>query len=209
LGYLTSEDAVRLYSLATELDEWEGVYPPEDTGSSGLAVAKAGIQLGFFSTYNHAFGFEHFTSTLQTQPVIVGTYWLSQMFNPDADGRVQVKGTVEGGHEYLALGVDYETETLTFLNSWGPSWGANGRFKISFADFAFLLNQEGDATAPVVPVVAPLPEPEPTPVPEPEPVPEPVPTPEPEPQPVPVPEPPTPARPKTCCEWLKDMFKRR
>jgi hypothetical protein len=144
-----------------------------------LAVSKAAVEFGYFSAYNHSFGFDHFTATLQTQPVIVGTYWFSQMFNTDMDGIVHVKGMIEGGHEYLALGVDYETEMLTFLNSWGSSWGLGGRFKMSFADFSFLVNQEGDVTAPVVPVVAP--------------------------EPVPVP--PTPApEPQTCCEQLQALI---
>ncbi len=178
-GYLTEEDAVKIYSRGTVLDEYDGTYPPEDTGSSGLAVAKAAVEFGYFSTYNHSFGFDHFTATLQTQPVIVGTYWFSQMFKPDVDGIVRVQGMIEGGHEYLALGVEYETETLTFLNSWGSDWGLGGRFKMSFTDFSFLLNQEGDVTAPVVPVLAPEP----------------------------VPAPPTPApEHQTCCEQLQALI---
>src|SRR5437764_15082615 len=34
-------DADRIYSLATTLDAFPGSYPPDDTGSSGLAAAKA------------------------------------------------------------------------------------------------------------------------------------------------------------------------
>lgn len=162
-GYLTEADAVKLYSLATQVDDAPGAYPPEDTGSSGLGVAKAGVQLGYFSTYNHVFDFDHFTAALQLQPLIVGTSWLQDMFTPGADGVVSVSGKVAGGHEYLALGVDYEHSVLTFLNSWGDGWGAGGRFKVSFADFARLLADQGDATAPVAPVAAPTPPPVPVP----------------------------------------------
>jgi len=139
---------MKLYSLATTLDDQPGSYPPTDTGSSGLAVAKAGVKLGYFKAYNHAFGFDHFTAALQLQPVIVGTAWLDGMMQTDANGVLSVKGNVAGGHEYLALGVDYDAQQITFLNSWGPSWGAGGRFKVSFTDFSYLLSQQGDVTVP-------------------------------------------------------------
>lgn len=150
-GYLTTGDALRLYGLATSLDDILGVYPPDDTGSSGLAVAKAGVQLGYFSAYRHAFGFDQFATALQLQPVIVGTAWHEDMFTPDSDGRVTPGGAVVGGHEYLALGIDYDTRRVTFLNSWGPGWGRAGRFTMGFSVFARLLADRGDATAPAIP----------------------------------------------------------
>lgn len=71
------------------------------------------------------------------------------MFTPDKHGFVWPHGTIAGGHEYLALGVNHETQTLVFLNSWGESWGRNGRFMMTFKAFAGLLQDQGDATAPV------------------------------------------------------------
>lgn len=156
---------MKLYSTATVIDEYPGAYPPEDTGSSGLAVAKAGVQAGYFQTYDHAFGFDHFVASLQLRPVIVGTNWHEGMFYPTSDGFVRPTGSLAGGHEYLALGVDYETQTLTFLNSWGAGWAQQGRFKMTFADFTTLLGSDGDVTAPNIPV--PVPTPDPTPTPEP------------------------------------------
>lgn len=150
--YLTAADAVQLYSLATRLDEFDGQYPPTDTGSSGLGVAKAGVQLGYFGAYGHAFGFAYFVSTLQTQPVIVGTDWYEGMTDARADGMVRPTGRWAGGHEYVALGVDYDAQVLTFLSSWGDQWAARGRFRMTFNDFADLIDRDGDATAPAVPV---------------------------------------------------------
>src|SRR3974390_862685 len=46
---LTESDAVRLYSEATHLDNIRGNYPPDDTGSSGLAVAKAAKKEGWIT----------------------------------------------------------------------------------------------------------------------------------------------------------------
>ena len=147
-GYLTEQDAVAIYSLGTKLDGMQGTYPPDDTGSSGLGVAKAGVKLGYFTAYKHAFGFDHFTAVLQTQPVIVGTNWYSAMMNPDSHGFVYPKGQVEGGHEYLALGVNYEQQFVTFLNSWGDGWSKQGRFFMSFASVKQLLAEQGDVTVP-------------------------------------------------------------
>ena len=147
-AYLNSRIAFDLYSLATRLDPFKGQFPPEDTGSSGLAVAKAGVRRGYLRGYGHAFGFKGFCRVLQTQPVLVGTAWYSGMNTPAADGRVSPSGDPEGGHEYLALGIDYERKRLTFLNSWGPSWGKNGRFQMSFEDFAGLLADRGDVVVP-------------------------------------------------------------
>lgn len=147
--YLIESDALKIYELGTKLDDIPGAYPPDDTGSSGLGVAKAGVKLGYFSGYKHAFGFAHFAAAVQLQPVIVGTNWYESMFKPNKSGTVKISGAVAGGHEYLCLGISYESKTLTFLNSWSNSWGVNGRFHMSFAAFTQLLNEQGDVTAPV------------------------------------------------------------
>lgn len=148
-GFLDETDAVRIYSLATRLDGIpNNTYPPDDGGSSGLGAAKAGVRLGYFTGYKHCFGFDQFAAALQLQPLIVGTSWYSDMMTPDAHGFVWPHGTVEGGHEYLCLGISYETKTLTFLNSWGSGWGRGGRFVMTFTSFASLLADQGDATAP-------------------------------------------------------------
>jgi hypothetical protein len=49
------EFAVGLYSMATRLDRFAGIYPHDDTGSSGLAVAKAAKKFGLISAYRWAF----------------------------------------------------------------------------------------------------------------------------------------------------------
>lgn len=148
-GYLGEVDAVRIYALATRLDGIaDNTYPPTDGGSSGLGAAKAGVRLKYFSGYKHCFGFDAFAAALQLQPLIVGTSWYTDMMNPDVHGFVWPHGTLEGGHEYLCLGISYETKTLTFLNSWSDQWGRAGRFLMTFTAFASLLADQGDATAP-------------------------------------------------------------
>jgi hypothetical protein len=148
--YLRHDNAIRLYSLATQLDQFPGTYEPDDTGSSGLAVAKAGKQLGYLSGYQHAFGFDHFLASIALQPVIVGTPWYDGMFTPDdAGGYLRPTGQMVGGHQYLILGANLRSRYVTILNSWGPGWGVNGRARIGFADFAALLADQGDVTVPI------------------------------------------------------------
>jgi hypothetical protein len=48
---LTMADAEQVYSLATELDPWDGSWPPTDTGSSSLAAAKAAQRLKLGSAF--------------------------------------------------------------------------------------------------------------------------------------------------------------
>ena len=141
--------AVMLYSAATGLDPWEGSYPPEDTGSSGLAVCKAAVQMGHINSYKWAFGFDHVLSTLMAGPVLVGTYWYSGMSYPDANGFVTPSGSKEGGHEYLLVGVNTSKRYLTFQNSWSSLWGVRGRFYMTFDNFKRLLDEDGDAVLPV------------------------------------------------------------
>lgn len=147
--WMSEQDAVRLYSQATALDDVEGTYPPTDTGSSGLAVSKAAKNAGYCSSYRHAFGLNAMLAALQLHPVIVGTTWTNQMFNPNRQGFVKPAGAPVGGHEYLCLGCDVDKEFLTFLNSWGSGWGYTGRFYISFDDFNTLLQDQGDVTVPI------------------------------------------------------------
>jgi hypothetical protein len=149
--YLQEGEAVQLYSLATKLDDSPGHYPPTDTGSSGNAVAKAARQLGYITSYTWTFSLNGFLAALQTQPVIVGTAFYAGMEDPNSHGIVRPTGALEGGHEFLILGVDYGTEMLEWVNSWSDQWGLKGHAYISISDFAKLLtdpNMPGDVTAP-------------------------------------------------------------
>lgn len=141
--------AVKLYHQATILDGFPGEWPPDDTGSSGLAVAKAAQQAGYISSYQHAFTLDQALQALMNGPVITGTDWYTGMDQPDPDGRVHVTGSVRGGHEYCVLGVDVDARTVRFANSWSPAWGDNGYGVMSWDDWAKLLDAEGDVIQPI------------------------------------------------------------
>lgn len=152
--------AVNLYSDATKTDPYPGDYPPTDTGSDGLSIAKVLVQRGLIAGYLHATSLEAFLTALAVQPVISGTEWLSGMFTPAADGRLRVTGSVEGGHEYVYDELDVENQRVWMHNSWNDSWGIGGRAYFTWGDVETLLAAEGDVTV-FVPNTEPSPSPTP------------------------------------------------
>lgn len=140
--------ALRLYQNATRLDHIQGEYPPDDTGSTGLAVMKAAKKLGWISGYRHSFSFRATLTALQAGPAIVGMAWLTGCDTPDESGIIDYKGSIRGGHEVLCRGVDMGVELLWFDNSWGQDWGLNGSFAMRFEDFKVAMADGGDVTVP-------------------------------------------------------------
>lgn len=151
---LTEADAVSIYEAATALDNIEGSYPPDDTGSSGLAVCKVAKQRGLISGYSHAFSIHAAITALQSGPVITGVPWYEGFDTPDADGLVKIAGQPRGGHEFevpefvAEPGGSYLDGLVVPYNSWGIHWGLHGRFKMTVRDWATLLEQQGDVTVP-------------------------------------------------------------
>lgn len=157
---LDEAGAVKLYSDATVADPYDGTYPPEDTGSDGLSIAKVLQNAHIISGYQHAFSLNDAIKALTLAPFITGTFWYNDMFTPDASGRVQASGALAGGHEYVADELDIERERIWFTNSWGASWGIGGRFYMAFGDYSGLLENNGDVTV-FVPATQPAPVPVP------------------------------------------------
>lgn len=156
----TEDDAVRIYSEATRIDSYPGSYPPDDTGSSGLAVCKAAKNEGLISSYQHAFSLEAALTALMSGPVITGVPWFEGFDTPDAQGRVSISGQIRGGHEFEIIGYqpaasgDLLDGWVIAVNSWGTGWGVNGRFRFTARNWATLLEDNGDVTVPAVPVSA-------------------------------------------------------
>ena len=140
--------AVKIYSQATIVDPFPGTYPPTDTGSNGVSVAKAAQGFGYISGYTHTFDFNSAIAALSTQPVIIGINWYNNFFTPAADGTLSIsaKDYVAGGHEVVLDELDMQKQRVGGTNSWGATWGAKGRFYIPFALFKRLLSEQGDVT---------------------------------------------------------------
>lgn len=142
----SQRNVVKVYSQATVVDGFDGTYPPDDTGSSGLAVAKVALIKGWITRYEHAFDFDAALQALMVGPGITGTVWRSQMFYPEPDGRVRTGGNEVGGHEYEVYGVDTVNQRVLCWNSWGARWGLGGRFYLTWDDYRELLAADGDFT---------------------------------------------------------------
>ena len=146
----TLADAHDFYAAETRIDGIRGVWPPTDSGSSGLAAMKVLKRRGLIDGYAHAFSPLVAVAALARGPIAVGTVWLDSMFEP-RNGRLVVdrSSNVAGGHEYVINGWDPATRRVYMTNSWGDSWGdGHGGAEIDYDDFAWLLKQHGDAVQP-------------------------------------------------------------
>ena len=151
LGY---KEAVDLYALATTKDEFEGSYPPKDTGSSTLGVMKAAKQLGYIKSYTHCFSLDDVLHGLQNGPGIAGVTWYEGYDSPDEHGTVVATGKPRGGHEISIIGCDTVDYWVYFRTSWGPEFGItwekmNGVFRMSYSQAQAALFTNGDAGFPI------------------------------------------------------------
>jgi len=146
---LNENNAVALYEKETALEGKP--FPPNDPGGTGLMVCKAAKDMGLISSYSHAFGVEHALQALVLRPVITGINWYTSFDTPDANGLVAIApgATVRGGHEIVADGIDADNQLVWLWNSWGTTWGQQGRFCMAFDTWDQLLQEQGDATVPV------------------------------------------------------------
>jgi hypothetical protein len=172
------DGAVHLYSAFTAADDYPGTYPPNDTGSDGLTAAKVLTGLGIVPGYQHTFSLTDALTALQHFPLLVGTEWLDNMFYPDAYGRIKATGPVDGGHEWIVdefvpagrlpyagpFPLNAKQDFIGGTTSWGTSFGLDGRFYLSVADFGKLLKADGDVIV-LIPPNAPAPDPDPAPSP--------------------------------------------
>ena len=150
---LDEKFAIQLYSDATVADGYPGNYPPDDTGSSGLAIGKVLKKRGLISSYRHAFGLLHALQALQRVPVIIGIPWFASFDEPGSNGLLTLKtnSPIRGGHELEVSAIEVTNGDpndpqgyIRIPQSWGTSWGDNGWCMMDFSTFGTLLQQQGD-----------------------------------------------------------------
>ncbi len=133
---LVESDAVAIYSLATQLDPFKGVYPPTDTGSNGASAWQAAINLGYHHGSFYAVdSLEGLQEALQHVPCAFGTDWYDGFFDPSECGEASISGRVAGGHEIAIVGWDKKLRRVWFRNSWGD-WGVRRGEETGYAYFS-------------------------------------------------------------------------
>jgi hypothetical protein len=133
---------VDIYIEAQKVDEWPG---QDYEGTSVRAGAKVLASRGNIQSYHWAVSAQDVADTiLSIGPVVVGSDWTEDMFNPNANGVIAPTGPVAGGHAYLINGYDSNTKMFRIKNSWGKSWGKDGHAFISQVDLNSLLAADGE-----------------------------------------------------------------
>jgi hypothetical protein len=143
--------AVTFYSQATHFNGQAGqFYPPNDTGSSGPAVAEALEKDLLIASYGHTTDLQSSLNALAVAPGIFGINWMTSFDTPLPTGQCPLTAgaTVRGGHEIQSFRNDTENQAIWFYQSWGPSWGGlgNGTFWISYQDLTSLFGESADGT---------------------------------------------------------------
>lgn len=168
------EYARQLYFEAQQIDPWAGgAYAGADPfyeGTSTLAGAKVCQNKGYYDGYYWGVTVEEVAQGIAYWgPCILGINWYEGMYWPDSNGFLHPVGNPAGGHALLAHSVkivyksgwrswmwwartwsdvDLQRSYVWLHNSWGRGWGVDGRAKLSLADLALLLSQNGDACFP-------------------------------------------------------------
>lgn len=141
---LNMNNAHEIYRFATIFDPFQGEWPPDDTGSSGLGACKAAKQLGLGGEYRHVFGGadEVVQLLMLGRAVNVGTWWYENMFLPDTTTKlIEPTGAQVGGHQYIALGYRKSNDTIK-IRCW---WGSYRDVWIRRTHLDYLLMDGGDA----------------------------------------------------------------
>jgi hypothetical protein len=139
--YYTNADGDRFYYLCKEVDG----EPKNEDGSTIRSVAKTMINAHMIDAYAFAPDMVSIKWWLLNKgPIIVGTTWTEDMFNPDDSYVIKPNGSVVGGHAYL-LNEWRIDNFIGIQNSWGADWGNNGKAYISASDFEKLFVYDGEA----------------------------------------------------------------
>lgn len=142
------------YPIATRLDPFPGAYPPTDTGSSGLAAAKAAQRMEVGGEYQ--WGFQGVDEVVQAivveeRTVGIGAWWYAGGFDPKplkgkpGHFQIEMTGSRRGGHQWRAFGYDERRDMVLGKCWWGPSWARAGVFHIRRDHLGELLEDQGDA----------------------------------------------------------------
>lgn len=148
LGLDNSYAKEHIYWPAQKTDQWKGgSYPgawPKYEGTSVLAGLKVIAKLGWINAYHAALSLNEVLVGLQTRPAVCGVKVFEGMMTPDKDNFIHNTGDEVGGHCICLIGYDAEREIITFVNSWGESYGDSGLIYMTLAEFDTLRKDDGE-----------------------------------------------------------------
>jgi GH25 family lysozyme M1 (1,4-beta-N-acetylmuramidase) len=137
----TEADAHAFYYMAKEL---EGD-PQGENGAYARSAAEVLLNLKRIEAYAFAPDIATIKWWLLNRGcMMVGSMWLQGMMTPDAENKVYATGSNRGGHFYLINEWTCDNY-IGIQNSWGKSWGQNGKAYISQTDFEKLFTYYGEA----------------------------------------------------------------
>lgn len=175
--YTPDETGARAwYHENTVEDDYPGTWNTdgtgEDTGSDGLTSSKVAKESGVCSGYQAALDLDSSLQQLMKVPGITGIPWYNSMFDVPSNGLITVdtKSGLAGGHELVVdeiVAADAPGNGTGALlvggdNSWGASWGDQGRWYMTGVNWWKLRQQQGDVYF-WTPNSEPAPTPTPTP----------------------------------------------
>jgi hypothetical protein len=138
-----AETGPGIYHGAQVLDEWPG---ENYQGTSVRAGAKFLVERGLVESYRWAFSAEDVLNAVGNfGPVVMGTDWTSGMSDPTSEGIMRFTGSLQGGHAYVILGYSDARGLALVHNSWGASWGINGRAWFPHEDLEAAIREAGEA----------------------------------------------------------------
>ena len=136
-----------VYHRAQQIDEWPGV---DYSGTSVRAGAKVLRERGHVNAYAFTQDAETLARFVLNQgPAPIGVNWHQGMDRVDSEGYIYPTGSVRGGHctivDGVVFGVEGQVDRFRIRNSWGTSWGLNGRCRIRTEDLQQLFSAGGTA----------------------------------------------------------------
>jgi hypothetical protein len=132
----------QIYQRCLQVDNIPG---EGDTGTTLQAMLKVLQEQGRVSSYLWAESASDIKNWILLRgPVIVGTTLTTNMRDLK-NGYMVPTGNPIGGHAYLIIGYSKSRDAFLMVNSWGMSWGFQGKAWIRFGDMDTLLRGQGEA----------------------------------------------------------------